>query len=561
MPPADLTISQSLNLSDDYVPSLQVLAETLDPDRHDQEHFIPEFPGPVLRATKLPDIRILRGLLRDGRFGATSLIVGPLNGPWESALVAAILLQLPSHAELLIEHGANIDGFPTWCFSAASSRFIRGRPNFMTLSAGNTLPVRETVLKKTGTHTATDSNVPFTEEELAKRRLGRSRFWAELDFPRTDYPTNNPISSIAACAKVGNKGLIESLVNGGADEAGWISQCDQVPPNPTSSYLAVDTPLHLAVENEDEEMSQYLLNRGHKPDLFPLALMTRALSAIMFTIAKQSPWLHGFDLLAPHSDLNLRTPLFGCHILHFAVATLNLSLLQHVLATVGSQVFSQNLTTALGHTLLHIACLPIDDSVLNMHSLPIFTSMHEFRNLGTTWSPLNLQPRAQSPGGPVPRGTARGTYSNRGRTFSRGGSYTDTTRFKHVTPEDQSSQRSVIHFLLDSLLDPGSEVSKQDVHGNTALHYLASYRDLDEALIEDLRTRAGAKKGLVGGENVKDQSKRVRDTDPWTSVYNRWGLTAGNLFESGLTSRQEWHKEFMPFWENTDNVSILGIKK
>ena len=559
MPPADLTISHSFNSSDDYVPSPQVLAEALDPDRHDQEHFIPEFPGPVLRAAKLPDIRILRGLLRDGRFGATSLIVGPLNGPWESALVAAITNQLSSHAELLIEHGANIDGFPTWCFSAASSRFIRGRPTFLTLSAGDALPARENLLKKISTHAATDRNVPFTEEELAKRRLGRSRFWAERDFPRTDYPTNNPISSIAACAKVGNKGLVEALVNGGADEAGWISQCDQLPPNPTPSYLAVDTPLHLAVENEDEEITQLLLARGHKPDLFPLALMTRALSAIMFTIAKQSPWLHGFNLLALHSDLSLRTPLFGCHILHFAVATLNLSTLQHVLATVGSQVFSQNLTTTLGHTLLHIACLPVDDSVVNMHSLPILTSIHEFRTLGTAWSPLNLQPRAQSPSGPVPRGTARGTHTSRARIFSRGGSYTNTTRFKHVTPEDQRSQRLMIHFLLDSLQDPGSEVSKQDVHGNTALHYLASYRDPDETLIEDLRTLTGARKGLVGTGNVIGQSERVGDTDPWTSVYNRWGLTAANLFESGLTSRQEWHKDFMPFWKNTDDISISDI--
>lgn len=90
------------------------------------EQFNVEIPGLVLRAARMPEIRILRGFLRHG-FAATNYIVGPLNHPWESTLANSIQARLPEHSKLLFEHGANPNNSPDRPFLAASTRFIRSR--------------------------------------------------------------------------------------------------------------------------------------------------------------------------------------------------------------------------------------------------------------------------------------------------------------------------------------------------------------------------------------------------------------------------------------------------
>lgn len=104
----------------EYVPSADVLASlpsrnpNLPPDATEEvpgEQFDVEVPGPVQRAAKMSDIRILRGLLRHG-FAQTNYIVGPLHNPWQSALINAVQARLPEHINLLLEHGTNPNGFP-----------------------------------------------------------------------------------------------------------------------------------------------------------------------------------------------------------------------------------------------------------------------------------------------------------------------------------------------------------------------------------------------------------------------------------------------------------------
>ena len=146
---------------------------------------------------------------------------------------------------------------------------------------------------------------------------------------------------------MGTKALIEMLVASRADIAGWISPCDQMPTNVMPLYLGLETPLHMAVEAEDERMLQFLPYRHHKPDIFLPALETRPINAIIFTLTKRSLWHFGFNLLATYSGLKLRTPLFGCHILHFAVAALDLNLLQHTIDAGDPQVICKFQSTAL----------------------------------------------------------------------------------------------------------------------------------------------------------------------------------------------------------------------
>lgn len=157
-----------------YVPSVEDL-ETLPDQRYhqDPEDYVPETPGPVLPAATNEKLEILEGLLRDGRFWATAFTVGPLYGPWRSALSESILAKLPEHARVLVKHGANINGFPNWVFSSASSRFIRGRSTSLTLTGGVFLRTRDEVLSTIDSVLASNQAAPITQAELALRRKRR----------------------------------------------------------------------------------------------------------------------------------------------------------------------------------------------------------------------------------------------------------------------------------------------------------------------------------------------------------------------------------------------------
>src|SRR6266498_997866 len=102
-------------------------------------------------------------------------------------------------------------------------------------------------------------------------------------------------------------------------------------------------------------MVQFLINCQCKSNISPPALPTRSINAVMFTITKSTPWLRGFDLLGPHSNLSLRTPIFGCHILHSAVATFDFVLFNYVIPMMGGLKSIVDVSpTNLGNTVLHM---------------------------------------------------------------------------------------------------------------------------------------------------------------------------------------------------------------
>jgi hypothetical protein len=59
------------------------------------------------------------------------------------------------------------------------------------------------------------------------------------------------------------------------------------------------------------------------------------------------------------------------------------------------------------------------------------------------------------------------------------------------------------------------DATAQDIHGNTALHYLASYRDPNYQAVEFITTTSAAA------------------AESWASVRNNWGYTAEELFADG----------------------------
>ena len=77
----------------------------------------------------------------------------------------------------------------------------------------------------------------------------------------------------------------------------------------------------------------------------------------------------------PKIDPHMRTPIYKVHLLHFATAHLNKKLLLEIVET-GIPLHSAG-KTALGHTLLHVACLPPTQLHLQVFAPKIFESIHD----------------------------------------------------------------------------------------------------------------------------------------------------------------------------------------
>ena len=100
-------------------------------------------------------------------------------------------------------------------------------------------------------------------------------------------------------------------------------------------------------------MLPYLLDRGFNPH--SLALITRSCALSPAQCAVFIDIFEAYSLLSSGDKLEnpVVTFVFGVHILHFAIAHLQVDLLQgtHLPPSSGP-------ATALGHTTLHVACLP-----------------------------------------------------------------------------------------------------------------------------------------------------------------------------------------------------------
>ena len=391
----------------------------------------------------------------------------------------------------------------------------------------------------------TDQAAPISETELEARRKSRCRFWAEPRFPRSNWPTNNPPHPLSAAIECGDTAIYEYLVDHGSDESAWLDIRKYAPLDDDlpASYFVVQSPMLTCIKNEDKSALQFLLDRKHRPDIFPMVLVTRCMNPLMVTLSKRNPWLEGFDMLAPRADLSLLTPIFQCHLLHFAVATLNLPLIQHVIDTIGGPTVAQAVPpTALGHTLLHIASLPIDDSVVNMHSRKIYLSIHEFRTTDEQWVPQRLLPTPPPSKEEIRRRGRGGRYPFSGRRV--GGTFffhsrQASPRFSDVSEAESETQAAVLLYLLCSGSVPRSQIERQDLHGNTPLHYLVSIRNANYELIQTLREY--------------DPSEQI--VDVWSGIKNFYGFSAADLDSESMVAKAFYReRDHAPFW-NDDEYS------
>ena len=410
---------------------------------------------------------------------------------------------------LLLEHGADPNGCPMDLLSSWNTRFLRFRPHLNEECLNRTYILEEIV--RAGYPAAQDA--PLTEQEVLERRQHRAAFWTEISIPpeRACISMRPEPLALEMAARTGDCELIDMLCAGGADIQAWVQKYDEIPAEPSASYLCTTTPLHITIERGDIPTTKHLLQKGFSGSVFPLASITVCLNPVMASIVlAPDNKLETYEAVSPYADLELRSPIFDVHLLHHAVATLDLNLILRVEADVP---LSSAGKTALGHTLLHIACLPRDQKQLNSISPEIDKSIHDLRTI------------PESPK-PPPRLPVRSHTHQTQPKLSR-------QEFLDSLTTEFAAQVAVISHLLSSAANfTAEEISAQDIHGNTALHYLASYVVPNEGAITVLKTATTTTK--------KEKEKVDSSSDDWTTLRNNWGLTAQQLYTFGQEAIQGW---------------------
>ncbi|PLB41665.1 uncharacterized protein BDW47DRAFT_122700 [Aspergillus candidus] len=301
------------------------------------------------------------------------------------------------------------------------------------------------------------------------------------NLPGQRFRSTKALTALEVAAACGQEQMFDLIRDARADESAWtqtqspgeivddglLSQEAAVP-----SSLSTSSPVHKSIAAGHHAMLQKLLHQHHDPK-------TREC----------------ITELRDHPDLDpyLRTPVFGVHLLHFAVAchsSAPLSWLGLPLSSAGS--------TAFGQTLLHIASLPLTFECIYQNNPDVVRSIHRTRTLDLAWSPhprpspLHMEPRLPSRLNPL---------RPRGRT--------------PMTSAEQEAQLDTLRVIVDA----GIDVRAQDVDGNTALHYLAETLNVDPGVMQLFID-------MDAGEEV------------YHLALNREGLSPRALWESRSSSNQ-----------------------
>ncbi|KDR68412.1 hypothetical protein GALMADRAFT_257111 [Galerina marginata CBS 339.88] len=482
--------------------------ELTEEDLHEMEDDLP-----CIRAARNPNPAVLSAILAEGArreaqvpvntprrarthfldpFSPNAYIAGSIYGIYTSPLVEAIKAVLPDNVDILLKEGADPNGILLEDLDEYSVRFIRGRDPKYNMDSHVMCPSRN---KTMSIYVIAQPQISsLTAREIVARRKTFSRFWTEPDLPTFHFASEPARTALEVAASIGDIPLFDQMRAANPDESWWTStqMQSQLPGTLTHSSLSVSSPIHEAIISQHQGMLRHLLSIGYSPNILPLAAPTCCFPPHMASIAFcDPPNLAAYDLLAldPRTDLTLRTPVFSIHILHIAAARLDIPLLRH-LCSAPTTPLSAAGSTALGHTLLHIAALPRTDAQVNLISPMILHSVHDVRTLDTRkWYAPILRQRHRTICGIL---------------FSRA----DTAPFpREFTSEDEADQKKQ-HTMVLWLLDSGTQdLAGKDVYGNTPLHYLASAVRVNEKLIAQLRASES-------GEKVWKESRNERGYSP-----------------------------------------------
>ncbi|PIG82341.1 hypothetical protein AARAC_000160 [Aspergillus arachidicola] len=392
------------------------------------------------------------------QYSPNNVICGAIWGDYESPLTAALKVKSTQNVNILLDAGADINGISAEDLSDYSARFLRGRDASIDISSFGFVPFRAELLAT-------------AKARSRERRPGFPRFWTEPNVPGQRLRMATALTSLEVAAKFGCEEIFEILYKAGAED----SSCEA----PLSALL-VSSPMHQAIASGHRLMFDKILNTyNYYPDYRPLVTPTVALPPLFFAIARCDLAKPGVrecisDLFAhPRLSPHLRTPILEVHPLHFATARHDPEFLSWTADLIpGGHATAGRI--ALGHTLLHVAALPLTG------------------NQSLKPSPLHLEYPKHS----------RPPYINEEKPY------------KHVpmTEAEQVAQLATIALLLTwGVLD----FQAQDIDGNTALHYLAATLNVGDETVELVRE-------MEGGEDV------------WENATNRWGFTPKQLEEEEM---------------------------
>ena len=486
---------------------------------------------PSIRAARNPNPQVLISVLNEGKrlinalgpdrpyhklfninyfYSANTYVSGAIHCIYNSPLVAAIEARLPENVAILLADGADPNGILLQDLDEYSVRFIWGRnPKYNTYNFCM-CPFRAKVMPVVGDDIP--QTAPLTASEIGARQKVFSRFWSEHDLPTLEFRSLPARTALETAASFGDVELFDQVRAAGPDESWWIIDPTphQLPETLTHSVLSTSSPCHEAIIAGKIKMLEHLLALGYSPNILPLAAPTRCFPPHMTAIAFcNPPNLEAYDILAKNAkaDLSLRTPIFSIHILHVATARLDVPLLQRLICNPNTVLETAG-ATALGHTLLHIATLPLTDAHINIFSRKIFHSIHDVRTLETKgWHPINFSLR-----NPTRRSILISLAPKRLLPFPR-------------TAEDENDSCRQEEMVLWLLRTGTQDLGARDVYGNTPLHYLASAMWVNDLLLGKVRA-------WEGGETV------------WKSSRNEQGYTPEDLLEDGKQAEIEQWKAF-----------------
>jgi hypothetical protein len=481
---------------------------------------------PEVRAASNPDPRVLRTLLsnapiseailskssaRRRKYSANCFVPALVNHIFQIPLNEAIRAQLPLNVKTLLDHDADPNGYPLQAVYEYAALFWRYR-SLSGLANGTSRALSAVIPRIQAVGAQSE---PVKNEEIWKRRgYSCCTFWQGSDsLFLNHYDSGEGITAIEEACKHASPEILDLVLssNPPPDISFWVAHPQQEIPEPPAlapgpSYYSVSNPLLCAIKHRQNHHLRRLLDLGFNPNTMPLACRQQCYSPLMASIISCNPpnW-EAFDILANHPSININliTPIMRVHVLHMITALLSLPDLKHVLQMplVGFELAKLR-PTAAGHTLLHIACLPLDITHVNIYAKSIYTSARESRHLPLSTIEGNARKLQyyiiQEVDGPAPQPTS-------------------------FFP----MQEELVMYLLEQSDTPNDLLAVKDYHGNTALHYLAMGRTVNQNLIDRLLESEGAR-------------------TIYSKARNSWGWTAEQLLQDGKAAVVEEEK---PFWE------------
>ncbi|KAK6828871.1 hypothetical protein RU639_003182 [Aspergillus parasiticus] len=386
-------------------------------------------------------------------YSPNNVICGAIWGGSECPLTAVIEVKSTQNVNILLDAGADINGISAEDLSDYSARFLRGRDASVDTSSFASVPFRAQLLATAKAKGVEYQTAPLTPAELNERRLGFPGFWTESNVPGQRLRMATALTSLEVAAKFGCEEIFEILYKAGAEDSSWrVSTATQedslleIPSEAPLFALSVSSPMHQAIASGHRSMLDKLLNAyNYCPNYRPLVAPTVGVPAVTWqsracvnALATCSP-IRAFPLICARQSLRC------------------------IRCTSPQRVGR----TVLGHTLLHVAALPLTGYQVVRNKPVIERSIHCARPLDSTWrqslkpSPLHLEyPRHSRP-----------PYIN------------EEKQYKHVpmTDAEQVAQLATIALLLRR---GGLDVQAQDIDGNTALHYLAATLNVGDETVE-----------------------------------------------------------------------------